>query len=149
MGNDIDVCSKDNLDEIFWQHHGPKDESTIQFIRRGYNKFCDSISAPKRKEYTENDLQMSGKYSDYKDYYFVLEFNMFSQELTLHACLWKRVKFREKYKPKEEGQLCIMYLHTNTKCITDAMEVLCVAHELDAHVLSFDLPGSTYLIISS
>lgn len=148
MGNDIDVCSKDNLDEIFWEHHGPKDESSIQFFRRGYNKFCDSLSAPKRKEYTQDDLQLNaikGRTPSMGEYYDILEFPMFSLEVQLQCCLWKRVKFHERYKfndpDKKQSPLCFIYLHTNTRALNDALEISSLAHELDANILSFDLPG--------
>jgi hypothetical protein len=143
MGNDMDVCSKDtNLDAIFWAAHGPKDESSIQFFRRGYNKFCDSISTPKRKEYTEADLQMTSKHFRMEEYYEILEFPVFSQDVALHACLWKRIKFHKKYRLKDDAPLCFIYMHTNTKSLVDALEISGLAHELDAYILAFDLPGT-------
>eukprot|EP01035_Chromulina_nebulosa_P019530 gene19530-25428_t len=36
----MDVLSKDpDFEKIFWHYHGPKNESTISFFRRGFKGF--------------------------------------------------------------------------------------------------------------
>eukprot|EP01038_Epipyxis_sp_PR26KG_P004870 gene4870-6824_t len=139
MGNDIDVCSKDeSIDAIFWERHGPKDETTLEFFRRNYNHFIDSLSSPERKVYSSSDLEMlcfsdNSSISPAMKIYELTEFNIFSQGITLHSSIWKHIN--------SKNNTCILYLHTNRNCLIDSNEILPLANEMESSVAAFDLPG--------
>lgn len=134
MGNDIDVCSKDELDNIFWREHGPKGETSIQFIHRTYDKFCDSICNPEKMIYSTSDLVHNNSYKKLLSDYNPQPFHICSQGIKISCCFWQR-------NQSTHSSTCIIYLHTNTRSIVDAKEILPVADDLEANVIAFDLPG--------
>lgn len=140
MGNDIDICSKDEqLDSILSQHFGPSNESNLEFFRRNYAKFCDSVGNPERKMYTTANLESDCARVSILPLFEVTEFKAKSGDNTLHSVFWKRKAFNERIS--SVNNTCIIYFHTNTNCCMDALEVLPAAQLLNAHILSFDLPG--------
>lgn len=125
MGNDIDVTSKDpDIDEQFWRYHGPKNESTFQFFRRGFDEFCSMIASPKRSTYSSDSLGRGQ------------EFHVYSYGIILQCCKWE-VPIDQSTLPKR----CLVYLHTNTRNLGDAMEILGISENLNANLIAFDLPG--------
>jgi hypothetical protein len=142
MGNDIDVCSKDSyIDEYFDQENGPSKETTWQFFSRSSDRFVNSLVNPRRMSYSTQDLHPS-RYSS--PIYSIpadtswecTEFNVFSQNVTLHCAFWK-----VKNSAPISFPVCILYLHTNLRSLVDALEVLPLAASLSASILSVDLPG--------
>ncbi len=140
MGNDIEVFERENdeFDQIFWRNHGPTDESTYSFFRRGYNEFCDRLSVPQRSAYTSDDLIRSG--------YEAREFNLQSHRgNTLHCCSWRNLNPSPVIYT---NPICILYLHTNTRNLSDATEVISLCDRLGANLVSFDLEGISMLLRS-
>jgi hypothetical protein len=142
MGNDIDVLSQDEeLDSTFWRLHGPKNESTLQFFRRSFDSFCNSISSPKRSLYSSSDLQRI------PFGYVIREFDISSQGIRLHCCRWMLesstgTESAAASASSASSKRCVVYLHTNTRNISDAVEVFPFCVEINAHLLAFDLPGA-------
>jgi len=123
----MDVLSKDpEIEKLFWHYHGPKNESTISFFRRGFTGFCNTIASPKRLDYNNDNLQVNG--------YNVREFQIFSNNYVLFCCLWKNLI-------NIKSNRCIIYLHTNTRNLCDALELIPLCNILQSHLVSFDLPG--------
>lgn len=136
MGNDIDVLSQDTeIDEFFWRNHGPKNESTLQFFRRGFNSFCERITSPKRSTYTSAELQQT-KYN-----FQPFEYDIESQGVRLSYCKW----LNQNLVPGDPRKvLCVVYLHTNTRNLSDALEVLPFCEATGAHLFAMDLPGIVF-----
>lgn len=54
----MDICSLDpELDAIIDRHVGPRNESTLEMIRRVYNTMTDKIVRPERKVFNTKDLE--------------------------------------------------------------------------------------------
>jgi hypothetical protein len=152
----MDICSLDaDFDNFFWTKAGPKDESTTQFIRRHFHKFCEDLTNPVRHVYEPKQLAgpLNSKFEVTK-FYDINEFNILSNNASLHCCLWKKKKSpsseNSRTTVKEvdhvniittSAPLCLLYLHTNTRSLVDALEVIELAHSLDAHLVAMDLPG--------
>ena len=153
----MDVCGKDyQLDSIFWEQHGPKNESSISFFKRYFKKFCDSLTNPKKYEYNSKDIydlsncvSKESLKTNSSQPFEITEFQIYSQNLSLHTCLWKmNDKINDTSETSEqtdikneEKDICIIYMHTNTRSICDAKEIFPLAKALNASVLAFDLPG--------
>ena len=60
-----------------------------------------------------------------------------SEQHQLAAVLWSQ----GQNLPGSIPRPLVLYLHTNTRCLLDAKEVLPVCDELGASLLAFDLPG--------
>lgn len=141
MGNDIDVCSKDvDIDDRFQRIHGSPTESTLQLILRTYRGFVNNLCAPERVLYNENDC--IDKQGNFETFHF--SFPAKSQvkgpggEVTnLKGCFWKNVHLKSSQAPP----ICIIYLHTNKRCLLDAMELFPLCKEIGGSLISFDLPG--------
>lgn len=150
MGNDLDVCSKDEeLIRMFEEQHGPVDETSWQFFNRSYLKFCHSIINPKRWEYETEDLTpveytLAANNPKIPFPFDVTEFKVFSQGNTLHCCFWKYQHERNATPSADnpdQVNICILYMHTNLRALNEAIEVLPLAKRLRASVLGIDLPG--------
>lgn len=151
----MDVCGQDaDLDSFFWKNNGPKDESTTQFVRRHFHSLCEAITNPVRHNYEPKQLAESiNSRFEVSDFYDINEFNILSDGVALHCCLWKKKRYysNDRRITKKEAKdvndinssapLCIVYLHTNTRSLVDALEVIELAHVLDAHLVSIDLRG--------
>lgn len=148
MGNDLDVCSKDQaLVDYFEAEHGPSKESIWQFITRSSDRFCNNLVQPKRHQYESMDLHQSRYCSPTFSFssrvgWDATEFKVQSQGLALHCCFW-RIKLTSPLPTQREvaNPICIIYLHTNLRALSDALEVLPAAEQLGAHVLAMDIPG--------
>ena len=54
----MDICSLDpELDAIIDRHVGPRNESTLEMIRRVYNTMTDKVVRPERKVFNTKDLE--------------------------------------------------------------------------------------------
>jgi hypothetical protein len=139
MGNDMQVFQeKDEIDDIFLRMHGPKDESTLSFFRRGYDGFCNSIANPVRSKYSKSDLQFPG----YRASEFIL---LNHRAMVLQCCHWKNLANEntdEGIPPiSSKPPVCVLYLHTNTRNLSDAVEVIPFCNRLAADFISFDFEG--------
>jgi hypothetical protein len=138
MGNDIDVCSKDDIEGVLTSKYGPSDEGSFQFLRRLLDQFSETIKHPLKRSYTIDEISFDGDKSSLLLRYEISEFNVFSQGNRLAACLWRS---KRALTANHSKNVCILYVHTNTRSLVDALEVFPVADALAAHVISFDLPG--------
>ena len=43
MGNDISVFSEAELESSFWAVHGPKDETTYQWVKRSWRNYQNKL----------------------------------------------------------------------------------------------------------
>lgn len=115
--------------------HRPKEESTLTFFKRYFNTFCDSLVNPKRLEYSPPDV--TAVISGDSHIFNQMQFQVYSRGKILTSCLWKR-----KSVSKSNQQVCIIYLHTNTRALIDASEVIPAASAFEnVSVAAFDLPG--------
>lgn len=136
MGNDIEVFERENdeIDNIFWNSHGPKDESAYGFFRRGFDTFINNISNPIRSSYKPDDLILDG--------FDTREFKLISHRgNTLRCCCWVN---HNKLLLSNRNPYCILYLHTNTRNLSDATEIVSVCRRIGADLVSFDFEGFTY-----
>lgn len=145
--DDIDIFSKDEtLMNYYKEQNGPENETIYQFYSRSYQKLCNRIVAPERYKYDQaTELHLE----DYKHH----EYDVYARGCTLHMCHWEpNATFASNSKSasviddstKDEHQctpLCIVYFHTNMRSLVDAKEVAPIAKPLNAHIVSFDLPG--------
>jgi hypothetical protein len=130
MGNDMTVFQEGELEESFYKHHGPKDESWRDFFSRTYSGVMNMLIQPKRFEYRNSDLN---KEYDNELPFQVSEFSIVSPAgFLLHCGHWIE---------NPASKLWFVYLHTNTRSLVDAQEVLPICHHLGANLMSFDLPG--------
>jgi len=135
MGNDIDVCSKDeDIEARFLRIHGSPHESTLQLILRSYKAFVRDLCMPERVQYDEHDCL--DKEGIFQGRHFSIPAR--SQNIDgslLRGCLWTRQGV------DKTREVCIVYLHTNRRCLVDALELLPLCKEVGASLVSFDLPG--------
>jgi pimeloyl-ACP methyl ester carboxylesterase len=130
MGNDMTVFQEGELEESFYKHHGPPDENWRQFFSRTFSGVMNMLMQPKRFDYRPSDLI---KNCDDELLYQPHEYALVnSAHQLLHCANWIE---------NPSSKLWILYLHTNTRALIDAQEVLPLCHELGANLLSFDLPG--------
>ena len=108
---------------------GPKDEAWSDMFSRCYSGFCKMLLQPKRFVYSSADLQIS---TDDGNPIEVREFDVVEPSYRLHCAIWS-------VQPKTK--ICVIYIHTNTRSLMDAKEVLPVCTALGADLLGFDLPG--------
>jgi pimeloyl-ACP methyl ester carboxylesterase len=129
MGNDIDVFQEGELEETFWKHHGPKHESWSDFFSRTYSGIMRMLTQPKRHTYYPSDLRRNS----IDDYSFnVQEITLSGGRYPLHCASWVE---------NRTSKLWVIYLHTNTRSLVDAQEVLPICGALGANLFAFDLPG--------
>ena len=155
---DVDICSQDpELDNLFSEISGSKDESIFLFFRRSFKETCKRIAEPKKAIYDSYDLKFySNTVVKYPiRYSFELsEFTIVSKGLKLHCALWKsnrgieEIDHRhiEKTSPPTKSMKtsvpCIIYTHTNTRSLADAVELQPLAMTTGCHILAFDMPGA-------
>lgn len=109
----------------------------MNFFKRYYCKLCDTLINPSRCFYFPEEVKAlsSGNFNQFD----TVQFQVYSKGISLAACLWKRKTLKLDGRNK---QICIIYMHTNTRALIDAKEI-CVASELcdNISVAAFDLPG--------
>lgn len=124
---DIDIFQPGELESIFWKYHGPKDESIFQLLGRSFKRLNDMIVRPARHEYSDSDIPISSQ--DIKTRIFFVN----SSGVQLKCAFWERATV--------PSSRCILYLHTNTRSIVDAKELMPLCDILQCSLFSFDLPG--------
>ena len=158
----MDVCSKDlELDNIFWSSVGPKNESTLEAVRRCYRGLTSKITNPERRTFKDEQLEAPG----WSTQHFQLRTSL---NQNLHCVFWEKEIIgtwtdKEGAQDKEEKQgegegegveeedgeqqkferneIVVVYMHTNTSCLADAIEVLPVCAALNACMVAYDLRG--------
>ena len=107
-----------------------KDETLSELFNRTMKGMTDVLFQPERYPYSSDDLLSS--YITEKEF-VASEFNIHIDNLKLHGAKWVR---------NQASNVCIVYLHTNSRSVVDATEVIPLASVLDGNVVAFDLPGS-------
>lgn len=157
---DVDICSQDpELDNLFSEISGRKDESIFLFFRRSFEETCKRIAEPKKATYDSYDLKFYPnivlKYP-IRFSFELSEFTIVSKGLKLHCALWKcnrgieeiNCQHNEKSSPPIKSTKapvsvpCIIYTHTNTRSLADALELQPLAMTTGCHILAFDMPGA-------
>ncbi len=171
MGNDIDVMSKDErLEEMFWSNVGPKDETTYQFFQRSFNGFCNALVSPTRSSYSDGGLEVEGYIS--RSFNLMSEGQVLrvchwqadsngtnnssgdDEDRNTNNSDNNRNSDRINSPSDKTNsnsvtlnggrrRLCVVYLHTNTRNLSDALEALPLCRRFGADLLAFDLPGKT------
>jgi pimeloyl-ACP methyl ester carboxylesterase len=140
-----DVWRDKELEEKFHKINGPSNETSLQFIWRTYQGLCDRICRPERKPYSSADVETRTenillKHNLEKSCKFQIQNNKFilssSIEDKVQSIYWKNLNLGDSYESN-----CIIYLHTNTRNLLDAVDFLPLCHKLNTHLLAFDLPG--------
>jgi hypothetical protein len=147
----MEICSKDpHLDKLYSEISVKKDESIVRFFKRSFEECCKKLIEPSRLKYDTTDLNES--ILNYESFE-VKEFTIVSKGLNLHCALWKNntveeneTTFESSTILEEDNKPCLIYLHTNTRSLIDAIEVLPLADKAGCHVLSFDFPGMNRII---
>ena len=146
--DECDICSKDpDLDHLYEEISGRKNESIFYFLRRSFKETCRRIAEPSKATYESRDLNFTQEIGSCNPWTFeheLTEFDITSRGLNLHCALWKarptdapsNVKFFRKGIP------CIIYTHTNTRSLADATELQPLAARTGFHVIAFDMPGA-------
>lgn len=152
---DIDVCSQDpELDHLISEVSGRKDESFVLFFQRSFKETCKRIAQPRKATYDSSDLIFSPNpaFEHPSKFSFELsEFIVVSKGLKLHCALWKSSKVSVENDNQHHDKSstspvvsapCIVYTHTNTRSLADALELQPLAMSLGYHILAFDMPGA-------
>jgi hypothetical protein len=136
MGNDLDVCSQDDeLDAIYSNHFGSKSDSSLVAFKKLLSNFSESICNPQKKNYSTQDLQIDAKGLSLINRYKINEIKRNLHGTILHTIIWKSIN------QTASTPLVIIYIHTNTGCALNALEVIPLAETLNGSIISFDLPG--------
>jgi hypothetical protein len=91
-------------------------------------------------EYEAADVASHSEDTDFRHQFFTIPgagVSSDSEQHQLAAVLWSQ----GQNLPGSIPRPLVLYLHTNTRCLLDAKEVLPVCDELGASLLAFDLPG--------
>lgn len=146
--DDFDICSQDpDLERLYEEISGRKNESIFPFLKRSFKDTCKRISEPSKAHYDTSDLKFSTKSSISRTERFsfeLSEFNITSKGLKLHCALWRSqlTKRNDKLPLKNPPLPCIIYIHTNTRSLADAIELQPLATVTGFHLLAFDMPGA-------
>jgi hypothetical protein len=88
MGNNIDVCSKDEIDDIYKRYHGENNESIVQLGLRTWQGFVSQLIKPTPHQYNKYDL-----IKGFEDYFELQIFNVTSKSrggTYLQGAFWKK-----------------------------------------------------------
>jgi pimeloyl-ACP methyl ester carboxylesterase len=146
--DDFDICSQDpELERLYAEISGRKNESIFPFLKRSFKDACKRISEPSKAHYDTSDLKFSSKssFSRVDRFSFELsEFDVTSNLLKLHCALWKSklIKRNDKLPLKSRPLPCIIYMHTNTRSLADAIELQPLASITGFNLIAFDMPGA-------
>ena len=138
MGADISVMREGELERDFEREFGSPNQSLLTCMKRAYKGFVKNIKKVERMEYTEENLYKGILYQGEDVHFESLKIS--HNGTNLAAGVWSEsptlLEQCHKHKP------CVIYVHTNTRSLADAVEVLPVCEGLDACLLAFDLPGA-------
>lgn len=143
----MDICGRDpHLNNLYLEICGKKDESILRFFKRSFKECCKELIEPEKLHYDTTDLKDS--ISQY-DFFELKEFSIISKGLKLHCALWMNdtvekndcIPEHSTTPIKESRKPCFIYLHTNTRSLIDAVEILPLADLMCGHLLAFDFPG--------
>lgn len=146
--DDCDICSQDpDIDHLYQEISGRKNESIFPFLKRSFKDTCKRIAEPSKAHYDTSDLKFITQptISGMNAFSFELsEFDITSNGLKLHCALWKSQSTKKNKKLLIESPHlpCIIYIHTNTRSLADAIELQPLATLTGFHLLAFDMPGA-------
>ena len=152
MGGDISVFREGELEESFWKHHGAKDETLYDLLTKGVSSLL-KMTASSRMIYDTSELSDNFDVANTDISWSCDEFRLSlppmpnESEPPLHSesilsiacCMWTICK--KNYGKKSVQNLCIVYLHTNSRNLADATELIPLCEQLGISLFSFDWPG--------
>ena len=106
---------------------------------------CNRIYSGERLNYSMNDLanfDVSNEFSTYSIEELDLDIRSINLKSVLSADVIHFVFWKNKMNSSDNvSKRCVLYLHTNTRNVCDALEVIPLCSSLNMHLLAFDLPG--------
>lgn len=143
MGNDVSVFQEGEIEKDFWKAHGPKNESWSEFCSRTFSGFTNILVQPDRMNYSLDEIEYQSEDINFDHTSISIPRQESSsgtkgeEEGMLAAALWQQ-RYQKEGHPSPP---LIVYMHTNTRSLLDAKEVLPVCDAIGASLLAFDLPG--------
>lgn len=129
----MEVFEEGQLEQLYREKCGPPNESSLAFVTRMFSKLLRYAHEFDRFQYTIDDLQyMDGSPDGLPTVHC---FNVITSGVRLAGVRWE-------FPKTSSSKFLIIYVHTNTRSLCDAMEVLPLAKQLQADLVAFDLPGS-------
>ena len=129
----MEVFQEGQLEALYREKCGPPQESSFAFFTRMFSRLLKYAHEFDRYQYSVDDLKHHDSYHGTSP--TVHCFKIHTMGVSLTAARWE-------FPKTSPAKILIIYVHTNTRSLCDAMEILPLAKELDADVMSFDLPGS-------
>lgn len=113
---------------------GPNNESFTDLFKRTIK---GNINQRKCTDYIAADIVPS----DYSGQFDVNEFRLVSEGVPIN-CLYFNKQLPEGCPANMlNSDICVVYIHTNTRAAVDAVELLPLCRELQCDLAAFDLPG--------
>lgn len=137
------------LEEKYWKYNGPKDEGTFGFVKRAWSSISNKLQM-KRMDYDASSLSEGYMYGGEDVHFTELIVPMQAQqferiaEVNIALGFWDDTPLHLQSissSSSAQNKMCILYIHTNTRSLADALELLPLCEALDASLLAFDLPG--------
>lgn len=133
----VEVFREGQLETLCAERIGPCNESSFQFVTRMFSTMSSYVTNPPRFEYALSDLTISTTTNHMNTAsvkHSICPFTVKSYDNVNIVCtMWEIL---------ESSDTIILYIHTNTRSLVDAKEVIPLAEQLQANVVGFDLPGS-------
>lgn len=130
----MDCCSKDEgLVARFQKEVGPSNESSFDAVKRAYEGFTNRIYNNVRADYDESRDLLPAVDPE------LFEFNCFkirtADNVNLACC---HLEFKKR---EQEQTSIVLFLHTNTRNLLQALEILPFCIETQSSLLAYDLRG--------
>lgn len=125
-----EVFQEGQLETLYENRYGPLEESSWNFVNRMYSRLCSFLCQPPRFEYSLSDLATDHEKIVHN--IAVCPFTVKSDGIDIFCVQWEVVR---------DPELCIIYIHSNTRSLVDSIEILPFAKQLGANLIGFDLPG--------
>jgi hypothetical protein len=133
----MDICSKDHeLDHAFSKAFGGSPNETLfQTFRRAIHDLSNTVINPKALTYEIDDLEC--RLREIQTKYSVAEVTIMSHAHCnpLNCAVWQHPAISS---PKP----CFIYIHSDSRCLVDAADILPIAERHDANLVGYDIPGT-------
>lgn len=129
----MEVFQEGQLEALYHEKCGPPQESSFAFVSRMFSKLLRYAHEFDRYQYTIEDLKYTDSCHGVSP--SINCFHVHTKGVSLAAVRWV-------FPRASPAKILIVYVHTNTRSLCDATEIIPLAKELEADVFSFDLPGS-------
>ena len=128
----MEIFEEGQLEKLYAEKTGAPEESTLAFMHRMLRKALVFVCNPQQQKYATKDLLYSSG-SGHNYVVPVFPFTVDSSGVPLACVLWELLPCTDTI---------LLYVHTNTRSLADAMEVLHLCESLKINLVAFDLPGS-------